>query len=314
MRQLNALLEILFNQTLLSLLGLKFILTPRLVWSDIRRLYSETKSVSDGKKIRFIFKSDKKLQQKFFLKHNPGYNLILHGSRADGTANAFSDYDDLVILKKSFFTDFLIFKQTVRDLRQLALTFARLDPLSHHGHWFVSEKGLECYNTSVLPLEALKNSASLTGKISLDFKVSQKNANLKEVYLENCRSMISLVKLGSETNLINLYQLKTLVSDILILAPLRLQLMGRKTNKRQALTKYKNKLPTDLQKLITWASSIRSNWSAYQPNRLWQWPARWLPDRGLIETYAKRFSPIISWSELPIFPFRISRLTKTLKI
>lgn len=147
-------------------------------------------------------------------------NIILHGSYATGLITAFSDIDLLAFVSHSDNKEYN--RLLASKLQQLTLQLHRLDPLMHHNVDVVSNKILENYDESTLPVDAISQSVSLLGNptfsISPNIQISQANAAVKLV--RTCHSILTF-----QDTLVNRtpYRVKCLISALFLVPILLLQ-------------------------------------------------------------------------------------------
>jgi hypothetical protein len=105
-----------------------------------------------------------------------GVNAFLHGSRADGSETAFSDFDDLVVLPNEWYEKPRKLRHLVKYLNRIDMRFCRRDPLQHHGHWIIDQESLSRYDESVMPSVVLKDAKRICGNSLITFCVDRETS------------------------------------------------------------------------------------------------------------------------------------------
>lgn len=197
----------------------------------------------------------------------PFFDLLLHGSYADGAFTKMSDVDDIVIIKREVFQSYKNFKMTFKILRKLNLFYQKIDPLQHHGHWIFFEDELMSYNQSIMPVSVFKTAQAVSRDLSYNIKVeideSQRDI-LQILRVTNNTIKSEIDKLS--TNKINLYYLKDMISCISLSVPLLFQLNKQYLDKKTAIDKAEEILHNKYQKTLTWASRLRIEWGKLPMN------------------------------------------------
>lgn len=188
-----------------------------------------------------------------------GIQIFVHGSWADSTRTPFSDLDDFIILDRSLPTAEQ--EEIQKRLDEVELSFQKIDPLQHHGHWLISKSDLEDYDNSYIPLFILQDAILLCGDGHIDAEINRVKS--KEGLIRNikntCKNIEILLSLHEKHEL-NLYKLKGLVGSFLLLPPLIFQLKGQNINKREAILRSEDLFDEEGMQLIQWSTDLRQNW------------------------------------------------------
>jgi len=153
---------------------------------------------------------------------------LLHGSYATGTITNFSDIDIILILFKSTYSSFKNIKELKKKSEYIIRYIYKIDPLMHHGINIIFQDDFLHYNESILPINALKKSVSLSDeKVTIDiyscFKCSMEN-NIK--YLQRYSSSLSKFEI-EKTDPLNLYELKSIISGLFLASVVFFQVKNR---------------------------------------------------------------------------------------
>ncbi len=193
----------------------------------------------------------------------PGIQVYLHGSQADGTATAFSDYDDLIIIDSSQYATFSKRRKLIAALNSVDRKFCTLDPLQHHGHWILSQRSLQQYNYAWMPPNVLRGAIRFHGLETLEFQLCQSEsiAHSRSTLLQIHLNALQLSKSFFQRT-INLYQLKCLVGSIALIPAIFHQANGEMLTKPEAIQKCKEKLSSNATYCLEWATEMRLQWAA----------------------------------------------------
>lgn len=187
--------------------------------------------------------------------------VYLHGSQADRTTTAFSDYDDLVIVDMTDLTKSKL-KRLVRAMNRVDMRFCRLDPLQHHGHWIISKQSLSSYDESFLPLLVLEEALAIHGPSQLTYTLDR--AATQRGLVRNVEATSASILAMYEkyrTNAINAYTLKGLVGSFALMPAFIFQLRGEGINKRTAIERASELYSEEALRCIAWSTHCRNNWA-----------------------------------------------------
>jgi len=198
------------------------------------------------------------------LKHCKGmdsyFSLYIHGSRAIGDYTHFSDIDDLLIVHSNAWQNLRTLKQVAEVTSKLARVFQDIDPLQHHGHWVYSDFDLLCFDESIMPLIVLDTARILCGRYRLEVFIRPNPGGFRRILW----SIIQEVRrdcLTAQSDGINLYFLKNLISGISLLPALTFQVLGQMIDKKSAILRSREIYSEQACEAIHWASHIRENWA-----------------------------------------------------
>jgi hypothetical protein len=189
----------------------------------------------------------------------PSVWIYLHGSRADNTTTAFSDYDDLIVIDGSQINGNRC--KLARKLIQVDRRFCRLDPLQHHGHWIISRQALDNYDASHIPLSVLHNAVRIQGPVSIRFTLNEMLThqglyrNIKQTG-RNIQTLYSLY----EQNRINIYKLKGLVGSFVLMPAYLFQYHGDEVDKRTGIFRAGELFGSEARMCLEWSTEFRNSW------------------------------------------------------
>ncbi|MBW2005421.1 MAG: hypothetical protein JRI72_12625 [Deltaproteobacteria bacterium] len=187
-------------------------------------------------------------------------DAYIHGSLSSMDHTGYSDLDTLFILKPDILKD----PGKIKKLEQLFIRSTRylyrFDPLQHHGHFFLLESDLNCYNQSFLPLPAIQASTSLLGRgTRLEFQIRSCEKESEQRFLDSMRIMRRYVT-QERNRLEQPYYLKGFLSHFMILPALFLQLNNEYLSKKESFVIMKERMPSDIWQCMDQVSSIRRDW------------------------------------------------------
>lgn len=229
--------------------------------SDLNEQFLQNKSLKDD----FILLStsrevDLPDRFKLILRFLPSsvFSVAIHGSRASNDNIAFSDLDDLVLVKGYLNTVVKIYCALVLALLESVMQF--IDPEQHHGHWLLSVGAQRYQEGAYLPFATLEKAVHVYGKnqyvkqgVNLENKLFYQEALIHtERFVEE-----SLAELHHKG--LTIYSFKSLISAISLLPALRMQANGVDIDKKSAILIEIKRGNSQLE----WASDIRLNWSYY---------------------------------------------------
>lgn len=186
---------------------------------------------------------------------------FVHGSYATGEEIPYSDFDGLIILNSKILSDEKKLAEVAFTLHGLRSIMHRIDPFQHHGWFVLSENDLTNYPEWFLPVAVLHHSRSLIGDISLTLRVQEKSdVDLKKSFLRLCESIQR--KLSDKTRKWNLYQLKAIFSEFMMLPASYVQARDKKgIFKKYSFQEMEKDFPADDYAVMNEVSSIRSQWN-----------------------------------------------------
>ena len=183
--------------------------------------------------------------------------VIVHGSVSTNEIIKYSDFDGLLLIKDEF-VNTKAFNNFIRDSHILIFDF---DPLQHHSWFIIKKSQLKNYDPTYFPIELFRYSKTIFPENKIQFNIQlKKNIN----FLHPFDKLSDSIKknIYSSNYLSNSYELKSLLSQIMLLPSFYLQAklkVGIHKKKSFELAKY------DFNELewspITLSSKIRAMWS-----------------------------------------------------
>jgi hypothetical protein len=193
----------------------------------------------------------KPLQQELF-------SVVLHGSLASGEQIPYSDFDGLIIVRNEVFEDRSRFIALARAISQSRIIMHEIDPFQHHGWFILTCKDLEDYPSAFLPLEVLEGACTLLGEQDLTLCIRRKPDYYTPVK-NMCRRVrkLTLAKYRPKT----MYQLKSLMSEFMLLPALYLQARDQKgVQKKHSFKLAASDFNPKVWSIMDEVSELRASW------------------------------------------------------
>ncbi len=150
--------------------------------------------------------------------------VILQGSLATGEEIAYSDFDALVVLRDTTFSDPRKLLATIVRLQQLSRFISLQDPLQHHGWFVTTEKLLQHHYDDFFPVEIFRHAAAVfPASDVLRLKLSVVRDPAAYRYQLNSTVNAIVKELNSGQYLNNLYEFKSALSKFMLLPALYVQ-------------------------------------------------------------------------------------------
>ncbi len=190
-------------------------------------------------------------------------NIIIHGSYGDFTHTNFSDIDITLILNESIIDN----KHKIIRLRnwinrKVYPFIFYVDPLQHHGPFYIWDSLLQNYSEKILPVDVYRKSWALKN-ITLKFQSIEKNINsknIKHLSLITCQALNTANTTFFKHGLC-MYQIKRYLSNLMLIPAFYLTDIGRPTHKSESFLFFYKKFKKISQPLIE-ATKMRSEWPA----------------------------------------------------
>lgn len=193
------------------------------------------------------------------LKKDLAYAFV-HGSLAIGEEIAYSDFDGLIVLKAEVFSNARRLSQVARKINQTRAIMLRIDPLQHHGWFVLNESDLSHYPETYLPSDVLKESRSLLSDKEETINLyPEQNTDYYLPLKELCRHLRKKTQYSGQPA--TLYQLKSFLSEFMMLPALYVQARDRKgIFKKYSFTEAAKDFKEEDWSIIEEVSMIRSQW------------------------------------------------------
>lgn len=177
--------------------------------------------------------------------------MLIQGSYADNSFLSYSDID-LVIIGP-------ISKEISFYKKQIDSELKKIDPLQHHGVFYINSNSFSHYWQMDLPLSTLKN--------SITFSSTKKNINISNFFVEKYSSYYWLynfietypilpINLNTE-----IYFAKYFLSQLMLAPTLLLSAKGKYVYKRYSFSKAKKYYSSEAWICIEIVSNIRAEWN-----------------------------------------------------
>lgn len=186
-------------------------------------------------------------------------DAFVHGSLATDEELNYSDFDALLIFKDSIFLDKKRLASVVRRVLRARKILFDYDPLQHHGFFVLTESDLKLYPESVFPLVLFDFAKSLLYERRQLHVTRTDHANrIKNPIYAILRSIERRLQPGNRPH--RLYELKILLSHVMLLPCLILQVEGCPVFKRESFERIKERFAPNEWKSIVIASEVRAIW------------------------------------------------------
>jgi len=155
---------------------------------------------------------------------------ICPGSLGTNEEISYSDFDALAIIKDSVFDDAGRLVQVALKLSAAQSIMFAYDPLQHHGWFVLLEAQLKSYPGWYFPAELFDHMKSLfmDKGLELTIHLNESRKEEKGIFISFCDSILR--KLKEHPYPQNLYELKSLLSGIMLLPALYIQAQRRNGN------------------------------------------------------------------------------------
>lgn len=186
--------------------------------------------------------------------------LYLHGSLATlDFACDYSDFDTLIVVRRDVVADadrLLAFLPVYR--RSMCFLF-EFDPLQHHAHILLTEIELESYSDTLFPLDVLGHARAL-GEEWEPLRVHRRPSagTMLEEFERVCAAFSRLAESRYQPD--NAYDLKSFLSELMLLPALYLQSLGKPCYKKYSFEESAPDFPADVWSVMDEASAIRAGW------------------------------------------------------
>jgi len=216
----------------------------------------------------------------------------VHGSLATSEEVVYSDFDALVIIKDEVFSSSKRLANVAYHLFKAQSIMFAFDPLQHHGWFVLTESDLKDYPEEYIPAEVLRHAKSLLRDRGLTLTIHLPAAfpDMGEAFNIHCLGLLQLLSKRRFPR--NLYQLKGLFSQFMLLPALYIQARDKKgIYKKDSFASAKKDFSAMDWSIMDEVSSLRQQWAC----RISPW-RRWLLTKSPIQisrSFAYRFAPAI---------------------
>lgn len=221
------------------------------------------------------------------LKNDLAYAFV-HGSLATGEEVVYSDFDGLLIIKDEVFTNAGRLINAAKKINQTRSIMLRMDPLQHHGWFVLAETDFSQYPETYLPSDVLREAKSLLADREETIRLyAEANPDFYSPLKELCRLLRKKTQYSGQPR--TLYQLKSFLSEFMMLPALYVQARNRKgIFKKYSFAEAAKDFKEDDWSIIEEVSRMRSQWSL----EMSAFQRKLFSKRGYVWTqYRKRFGP-----------------------
>jgi hypothetical protein len=212
------------------------------------------------------------------------YAVILHGSLATSDEIPYSDFDGLIILKDGYSNS----KKLKRFITESLSIIYKFDPLQHHGWFLIQQSDLNRFPESYFPSTIFNYSRCLFPAKGITLQIS-----LNEAYdfvTPLVSVLTSLKKKLTINRPANIYKLKSLLSEFMLIPALYLQAKNKRgVYKKDSFEIARVDFTKGEWEIMDRISSIRSKWNYKLPiiSRL----LMYVPDKRIRKITGKLLLP-----------------------
>lgn len=239
----------------------------------------------------------------------------VHGSLGTDEVVAYSDFDALAILKDEAFESPERLARAIRKLNHARKIMLDFDLLQHHGWFVLTELDLKFYCNAYFPIELFKYAKSLFNDKGLEFEISLRESSFETRRAFEKMADAIIKKIENRQYPANMYQLKGLLSQFMLLPALYVQAKdGGGVFKRESFDMARVDFDFTDWVIMDEVSEIRAGWS-YEISTL---KRRLMGHPHVLSRYfVKRFAPAIPEKIRPVltaeFYARMEKLTLRIK-
>jgi hypothetical protein len=187
-------------------------------------------------------------------------NIIIHGSYGDNTHNNYSDMDLTLLLADPVWDDKKKINLCGKWIRnEVYPLLYKVDPLQHHGPFYLWRSLMNCYDNSILPVDVYSDAWSVEST-DLLFKTYIPIFKSEFLSLITCEALLNsseqIFKHGY-----SLFAMKRFLSNLMLIPSLFFTDIGKGISKAKSFEPFYIKFP-EASHAIRTASAIRENWPA----------------------------------------------------
>lgn len=188
-------------------------------------------------------------------------NAIVHGSYGDFSATNFSDVEITLVISNQQIRETQQRHNLSKWLRtQLYPLILRIDPLQHHGAFFLWSDLINNYNEYILPLSSYQDVWAVV-PMTLNFTTLAAEQNMTAPTSATIKQLRNYQTRFFKHGM-SMYAIKRLLSNILLLPVLAYQSRGEMISKREALELMQEEAPSTVRQLIQSATNLRTDWAS----------------------------------------------------
>jgi len=217
----------------------------------------------------------------------------LHGSLATNEEINYSDFDAVLILRNSAFSDPETLGLACRHILKAKKILIEYDHLQHHSFTILSEFYLNRYCQEHFPLVLFRFSKSLLKDTGLKLSISTKpSGNYGMVVFSGMASAIRR-KLENKKIPTNYYDLKLLLSQVMLLPSLYLQAKNQYVFKENSFDLAMKEFDPEDWRIMEKISQIRKDWDFY-PSFVSRFLQKKIDNPFLVTAYQKKIGQPLS--------------------
>ncbi len=187
-------------------------------------------------------------------------NAIVHGSYGDFTFTNFSDLElTLVLTELSEMA--MVNKTALKDWlrRRLNPFLLRVDPLQHHGVFYLWKDLLKRYSQQILPVVCYESAWSYR-PVTIDFFIDSKESIEEPLPLKQTLKALKNIESHFFRFGRSAYAVKRLISNVLLLPAFFFQSKGRMLTKPEAIELLVAEMGLEASEVVNLASELRNFW------------------------------------------------------
>lgn len=188
-------------------------------------------------------------------------NIIVHGSIGDFTNNNFSDFDFTIYLDDDVLEEKITYSKYKSWLKKLYKLLFKIDPLQHHGPFYLWNNLKNRYSNNILPLMVYEDTWAMEST-DLSFNVIQDTgaSNINSLSLDLCQNIINADKILFRFGY-NLFAIKRYLSYWMLIPAFYYTDIGKPTKKAESFIPFYEEFGIESEP-IKLASDLRKNWPA----------------------------------------------------
>jgi len=206
-----------------------------------------------------------------YLEENVQEDIVgayVHGSFGTYEEINYSDFDGLVILKDEVIKNGNRLANVVRHLSETRKFMLQIDPLQHHGWFVLTESDLNNYPQTLFPSELFQYAKSLFNDQGreLNLRIDYDKQDYSASFIRLCKSIER--KLTAKKYPQNMYELKNLLSEFMLLPALYIQSRDKKgVFKKFSFEEARKDFSQQQWRIMDEVSLVRQQWKMQERKR-----------------------------------------------
>lgn len=187
-------------------------------------------------------------------------NIIIHGSYGDNTHNNYSDMDLTLLLADSVWGDKKKMNLCEKWIQREVYPFLyKVDPLQHHGPFYLWRSLMNCYDNSILPVDVYSDAWAVEST-DLLFKAYVPTLKSEFLSLTTCEALLNSSERFFKHGY-SLFAMKRFLSNLMLIPAFFYTDLGKGMLKAKSFEPFYNGFPK-VSRAVRAASAIRENWPA----------------------------------------------------